>query len=56
LEIRHSGRREDAIYELIEDDAIDRVAFGRVRAHTLQAARCQLLRVDITIDEWASSG
>jgi hypothetical protein len=42
---------EDAIHQLIHDDAIDFPALLSVGAHIFQAARGELVRVDVTVNE-----
>lgn len=47
---------EDAIHELIEDDAVDGLALVRVGAEAVDSAGCKLVGVDIAFGEPAGSG
>jgi len=47
---------EDAVNELIHDDAVDFFALGAVGTHVLHSARLELFRIDLALDEISSSG
>ena len=58
-EFRHQVARlwfEDAVHQLIHDDAIALFAFVGVRPHALQAARGELPGINLAVDEPARSG
>src|SRR5207253_2541393 len=47
---------EDAVNQLIEDDAIDLFAFAGVRSHKLQPARGKFFWINLALDQITSSG
>ena len=47
---------EAPVDQLLHDDAVDLLAFAGVRAHVLQPARRELLRIDLALDQPARSG
>ena len=49
-------RLEDAVDELVDDDAVDLVALGGARADEVKPAGGELLRVEVAVDEPARSG
>ena len=56
LEVGDGFGREDAVDELVEDDAIDFVAVGGVGANVLETVGGEFFGVDFALDQIARSG
>jgi hypothetical protein len=56
LNVSDRFRLERAVHKFLHDDAVDLLAFSRIRANDRKAVRCDLLRIEFAFNQRARSG